>query len=627
MDIENLKERISKANISYRKGVPEIGDSEYDNLVDEFQKNVSKEEYDKFRNSLNEGAIENGNKVKHAFVAGSLDKLKYEEPKTIRNFLKKNVHGELNVSAKIDGLSGIAHYVNGKIVGFATRGDGYFGIDIFNKARFIKFLPDKIDLKDDVYIRGELVILKEDFPKVVGTSPRNVVAGLINRKDFFESDLRNVSFIAYTVMGERYTKKDQFKILSDNGFKLPWNICLDNSTLSDPDIVEKLFGYATQDFEYDTDGLVISDSDYRNEDAYRPKNQVAFKTNQQTFETRLINIEWQGPSKNGRFNILGLLDPVEVCGVLVSKCTLHNLDFVKEKNVKIGDIVRITRSGDVIPKFIDVVKTTPESVDITLPETCSCCGSELVKDGPFLFCKNENCIDRTTNQVVDFIKRLGVEFASFKTLQNLGIHTIQDLVNFKANKKYKTEIKLEQELYNKVFTRSKRDIFCALNMKDLAEISLNSIVDFFGWNVIERREVEIFDLTMFPSGIGEISMAKFIDSYKKNLELVNIIVSDERYHYVEIEDNTFKKDKTILGSICFTGSLNKMTRTEASKLAESNGYVVKSGVSKGLTYLVQADKNSVSSKTKKAISLGTKILGEEEFLKLMNGDSMNVDDL
>lgn len=627
MDIENLKERISKANISYRKGVPELSDSEYDNLVEEFQKNSSKEDYDKFRNSLNEGAVESGNKVKHVFVAGSLDKLKYEEPDTVKGFLRKNVHGDLSVSAKIDGLSGIAHYVNGKLVGFATRGDGYFGIDIFNKSRFVKFLPETIAPLDDVHIRGELVILKEDFSKVVGTSPRNVVAGLINRKDFSESDLRNVSFIAYTIMGEQYTKKEQFKILSDNGFKVSWNICLDNSMLSEPDIVEKLFGYATQDFEYDTDGLVISDSNYRNEDAYRPKNQVAFKTNQQTFETRLINVEWLGPSKNGRFNILGLLDPVEVGGVLVSKCTLHNLDFINEKNVKIGDIVRITRSGDVIPKFIDVVKTTPESVDITLPETCSCCGSELVKDGPFLFCKNEDCIDRTTNQVADFIKRLGVEFASFKTLQNLGIHTIQDLVNFEANKKYKTEIKFEQELYNKVFTRSERDIFCALNMKDLAEISLNSIVDFFGWSAIVKHDVENFDLTTFPSGIGEISMSKFIESYKRNLKLVNIIVSDKRYHYAEIEDSTFKKDKTILGSICFTGSLNKMTRSEASKLAESNGYVVKSGVSKGLTYLVQADKNSVSTKTKKAVSLGTKILGEEEFLKLLNGDSMNVDDL
>lgn len=627
MNIEDLKERIIKANCSYRKGVPFLIDSEYDGLVDEFQKNVSEKEFNDFRNSLNEGAIETGIKVKHKFVAGSLDKLKYEEPKTIKSFLHKNVHGELNVSAKIDGLSGIAHYSNGKIAGFATRGDGYLGIDIFNKARFIKFLPVEIGLDEDAYIRGELVILKSDFSKVVGTSPRNVVAGLINRKDFSEDELRNVSFIAYTIMGDQYTKKEQFRILSDNGFKVAWNTCLAKSTVSDSDIVEKLFGYTTQDFEYDTDGLVISDSDYRNEDVYRPKNQVAFKTNQQTFETRLINVEWQGPSKNGRFNILGLLDPVEVGGVLVSKCTLHNLDFIKEKNVKIGDIVRITRSGDVIPKFIDVVKTTPESVNIMLPETCSCCGSELVKDGPFLFCKNEDCIDRTTNQVVDFIKRLGVEFASFKTLQNLGIHTIHDLVNFGADKKYKTEVKLEQELYNKVFTRSKRDIFCALNMKDLAEISLNSIVDFFGWKAIERHEVENFGLTSFPSGIGEISMSKFIDSYKKNLELVNLISSDERYHYTEIEDSTFKKDKTILGSVCFTGSLNKMTRSEASKLAESNGYVVKSSVSKGLTYLVQADKDSVSTKTKKATSLGTKILGEEEFLNLMNGDSMNVDDL
>jgi len=261
------------------------------------------------------------------------------------------------------------------------------------------------------------------------------------------------------------------------------------------------------------------------------------------------------------------------------------------------------------------------------PVTCSCCGSDLVREGPFLFCKNDNCIDKTTNQVADFIKKLGVEFASFKTLQNFGIHNINDLVNFRANPKYKSEVKLETELYNKVFTRSKRDIFCALNMKDLAEISLNNIVDFYGWEKIENCEIETFTFSTLPSGIGDISMNKFIDSYRKNLELTNMIVSDKRYHYVEVEASTFKKDNIILGSICFTGALNTMSRTEASKLAESKGYEIKSGVSKGLTYLVQADKNSTSSKSKKAASLGTKILGEEEFLKLMNGEQMNIDDL
>lgn len=130
MDISRLKDQISRANISYRKGIPEVSDLEYDTLVDEFRRNVSPEEYDEFRDTLNEGVIETGNKVRHAFVAGSLDKLKYEEPETVMGFLQKNVHGELNVSAKVDGLSGIVHYMGGKIVGFATRGDGHLGIDI-----------------------------------------------------------------------------------------------------------------------------------------------------------------------------------------------------------------------------------------------------------------------------------------------------------------------------------------------------------------------------------------------------------------------------------------------------------------------------------------------------------------
>ena len=140
----DIKDQILEANKAYRLGQPIMTDQEFDTLVEKFQSQVTEEEFDEFRDSLNEGFIDSGNKVKHKYVAGSLNKLKYEEPKNIKKFIGKAVKGKLHVSAKVDGLSGIAKYVGGKLVQLATRGDGSQGEDISEKGAYIKFFPQKI---------------------------------------------------------------------------------------------------------------------------------------------------------------------------------------------------------------------------------------------------------------------------------------------------------------------------------------------------------------------------------------------------------------------------------------------------------------------------------------------------
>lgn len=627
MNKDLIREKIIKANNSYRSGNPIMTDQEFDDLCEEYKKLVSDEEYSKFRDSLNEGSIETGKKIKHVYIAGSLDKLKYEEPNTIKTFIKKYIKTDMSVSAKIDGLTGIAHYRKGKLIGFSSRGDGYIGQDLFEKAKYIDSIPKTISVEDNLYIRGELVILKENYDKITGSSPRNIVAGLVNRKEYNPEDLKYISFVTYTIMGPDFSKYQQFDILHKLGFNVVWNMIIDKDECSSDDIVEKLFGIATMNFKYQTDGLVLSDTRYYNEEKYRPDSQVAFKTNQQKVQTRLIDVEWQGPSKDGRFSPIGILEGVEVGGVTVSKCTIHNLDFIKEHNLKIGDTISLIRSGDVIPKLIDVVSSYENSVDIEFPKVCSCCGSELVIEGPFIYCKNPECKDKTTYQVMHFIKKCGVEYASFKTLKNFGIHTFNNLLSFKSNKSYKSEVKLENEIYNKVFTLSKKDIFCKLNMQDIGETLLKKIVDFYSFEKIESGEFEKNSLLNLPEGIGEITMNKFLDEYKKNLEIMKKIISDSRYHYSNDKNTDKPKNKELVGSVCFTGSLNTMSRNEASKLAESNGYEVKSSVTKGLTYLITNTPDSGSSKNKKAQQLGTKIITEEEFLKLMNNNAINIEDI
>lgn len=629
MDIETLKNRIVECNKLYRSGNGSpISDIEYDNLLEELSESVSEDEFNDFKTTLNEGMVEYGEKVKHCFIAGSLNKLKYDEPESVMKFIKKHVGNKLSVSAKVDGISGILHYSEGKLVGFATRGNGYEGINILNKAEYINGIPTVISNKDDIFIRGELVILKSNYGSMDGTSARNVCAGLINKKQFSPTEMKNVDFIAYTIMGPKYCKVSQFEELEYNGFNTAWHVNIDSEECLEDNFVDTLFDYASQEFDYQTDGLVISDTEYRNEDEYYPNNQAAFKINQQTFNTRLIDVEWQGPSKNGVMAPVGILEPVNIGGVVVGKCTLNNIDYINEKGIKIGDIVSILRSGDVIPRLLSVVSTDENSVEIDIPKNCPCCGSELVKEGPFVYCKNEDCTEKTTREVQCFIKNLGIENASFKTLSNFGIYTIEDLLKFKPNEHYKNEMKLGNELEYKLFGLSDKDIFCALNMKDIGMKTLKVIINHYGWNHIVTCEIDSNPLIDLPDNVGDITMNKFMSCYKKNLAYVDMVKNDIRYHYSASSENNKEGEKKteVKGSICVTGSINSFkNRDEFLKMASDYGYESKSGVSKGLTYLVNNDIESTSSKNKKAKSLGIPIVSEDEFLKIIG--YVKVDDL
>ena len=615
----DIKDKILEANKAYRLGQPIMTDQEFDILVEKFQSQVSEEEFDEFRDSLNEGFIDAGNKVKHKYVAGSLNKIKYEEPKNIKKFIGKAVKGKLHVSAKVDGLSGIAKYVDGKLVQLATRGDGSQGEDISDKGSYIKFLPQTISEKEELYVRGELVILTEDFKNVEGTASRNVVAGLINRKDWSAKDIGNVSFIAYTVLGPKYTKSEQFKLLEVDGFKTAWHDELDAEIWQSEDIAEKLFDLANQGFEYEADGLVLSDTEYKNEDKYRPNLQAAFKTNLQTFETRLIDIDWGTPSKDGFLCPVASLEPVEVNGAFIGKCTLHNLDFIAAKGVKIGSKVSIVRSGDVIPKLISVLESDENCVDVEYPKTCPCCGTKLVREGVNLRCTNKNCRDQVLFQVMYFIKKLDVKRCSTASLKNFGIYTFDDLLAFKPEARLKMQTSLYSELLDKVFTRSKQELLAALNFKGIGETTINKLVDAFGYDNVVNK---VFEGTL-PIGIQDLTFQKFLDGLDDNLAIVEKIAADSRYKGRAAAPKVAKQTNGM--SVCFTGKLNTMGRTEASKLAIVAGYEVLGGVSKKLTYLVTNDTGSGSSKNRKAAELGTKIITEEEFLAMVKKNKAESD--
>jgi len=364
--MNDIKQRIVEANKAYREGAPTMSDQDYDDLLESLKSGMSEEEYEAFVATLNEGAIEKNidGKVKHPFILGSLTKLKAEEPEIVKKWLKENIVHALSVSAKVDGISSRAEYRNGKLVSLTTRGDGYFGQDITSKAKYIKGLPQTIPHGPwDNFtgsIRGELVIMREDFEGIKDkyANSRNAVAGICNRKDgdkkFNEAEARLVSFVPYTILGNQYAKEEQFGFLEDVGFNVAWNVLIDKEGIDDT-IVDWLFKTAQDELPYETDGLVICDSEWRNEDKYRPDGCKAFKINLGVGVTTLIGIDWGTPSANGKFTPVGLLEPIQLCGTTVKRVTLNNISYIERLGIEVGKKLRIRKSGDIIPQVLEVV--------------------------------------------------------------------------------------------------------------------------------------------------------------------------------------------------------------------------------------------------------------------------------
>lgn len=628
MEFDDLKKRIFDANVAYRLGNPVMSDSEYDGLLELFRKRFP-DGYDEFRVTLNEGQIESGSKLRHRYVMGSLDKIKNSDSDALGKFIKKYIKTGLNVSAKVDGISSVARYVDGRLVSFASRGDGYEGVSYTDKAPYIKGLLKKIDFGGELFVRGELVVLESENVDSA-TNLRNVCAGWMNQKYWNPGTVSKISFIPYTVLGGEYSKAEQFALLEKLGFRTAWHETLDPDT-------ENLCGILTEKAKlrhgYACDGLVLMDSSaYNEQDEYRPKNAMAFKINELVATTRVIDMDWSSVSKNGFICPVFVLEPVELGGSVISRASAANLDVIENLGVKYGSVVRIAKSNDIIP-HVEAVLDNSDTSDLEFPEECPCCGSRLVRDGVNLRCMNGDCPDQVNKRLTLFMKKLGVEDVSNASLRKFGIDSFDSVLAFRPNEKYKSETKFYGQLLEKVFSAPKERLFYAMDFQGLSEILLDKIVSFYGMDFIEKYSktrsgnglpefTAMSGKDGLPSGIGEITLSKFVQDLDVPLENLGKITADPRWN-PEIAEA--RRPKSVSGSICVTGSLKFGSRGKFLEMAKSYGYEGKSSVSKDLTYLINNGIDSNSSKNRKAKELGVKILTEDEFLRLVRRDSVQED--
>jgi DNA ligase (NAD+) len=623
--IKDLEREILKHKVLYYQGVPEISDHEFDALEDKLRS------LDPENNvlSLVGSAPKSGNKIKHDTKMLSLNKsYNFDE---LLNWIEDK---EVLITHKIDGVSCSLIYKDGRLVLGKTRGDGSFGEDITTKVKWMDTVPKKISIKDHVEVRGELFCTEEMFFLLAQdmlqmgldkpTSKRNIVAGLMGRKDHQEL-ARYIKFMAFEVI----TQKDQFSTerekihwLSKNNFEIP-----EHEITKDQKKIERSIQSAKEFMEngdYQIDGLVLTFNDITlhselGHTAHHPRYRMAFKFAGEAKITKINDIEWS-VSRNGILTPVANVEPVELSGAMISRVTLHNYGVVKQFGLKSGDKIEIIRSGEVIPKFISVIESSQGEVEIPTKGCNDCKESPQVQDIR-LVCINKYCPIKEREGILHFIQKIGIDDLSSKRLEEMMkeslIKTIPDLYKLQQKDLLALD-KVKETLATKLILNIEKSKNCefsvflgALGINGGAINKCEKIVNA-GFDTIDK----IFDLTVEQlcdiEGFALKSATDFITSLK------------EKEHWVrDLERLGFKFSEKIIKNtplkgkkICITGALSEKRNTIENRLKECGAIIVNS-VSKNTDILLTNDQTTGSSKLTKALELKIDIIDEVKLNELL----------
>jgi len=595
----NLKEQIIITNEAYRSGKPIISDAEYDILLSKLEKEMSYIEFEEFKLSL----LEKSGDKSHDYVIGSLNKIKYGED-GFGKWLKKQTAKSYFASEKLDGCSFVAEYRNGKFVSCSSRGDGGSGTDWTEAGKII--LPQTIDFKSDLDIRGELILTNHE--KLGMKNRRNGVSGIMGREDIDPEVLKNIIPYTYQILNGDYSIIEQFYILQENSFRLPKHKIFNSVTTLEQDLYE--FYCKTKEeslVNYDIDGLVVSSVDWKNENEYYPKDKVAFKVNSEGYETEVIDIEWE-LSKGGLLKPVVIVTPIEIDGVTVKRVSGNNLTWLKDRQIGEQSIISIIRSGGVIPKIIDV-KTPGKRY---LPVECPSCKSKLQMKGVDLACLNPDCGDVSVKRVASFLRSCGVEDITEKSLVKFGINTFEELIAWDPNTNSKSQDKFVHSLRKNIWCKTDLELFSQMTFDGGGEKTILKLIEFYSWDIINTLMINKIEPETFPEGIGSKTIQKMSNDWISNSIILSKFCSDKRWNPKK-EEKQMANSKLSELSFCFTGTLSQK-RSYFEDLVKSNSGVI-SSVSKSLSYLIAG--SDCGSKLDKATKLGIKIISEEDFMKMI----------
>ena len=594
-------------------------------------------------------------KEEHASPMLSLDKTKSVE--TLQSFLgeQKGI-----ISWKLDGLTVVMTYEKGELVKAVTRGNGRIGEIVTENAKRFRNLPLRIPFKGRLVLRGEALIRYSDFAKINEEipeegakykNPRNLCSGSVRQLDPKITWERRVYFFPFTLVsveeGEDGASREsgglpdfhnsheaEFEFLEQQGFQVVGRRAVNKEEL--PGAVSD-FSEQVKKNDFPSDGLVLlmDDISYGKSlgtTAKFPRNALAFKWEDEEEKTILREVEWS-PSRTGLINPVAIFDPVELEGTVVSRASLHNISYLEDLKLGIGDEITVYKANMIIPQ---IGENLTKSGQLPIPEHCPACHEETKivqdKEAKMLYCENPHCPAKRIKQFALFVSRdaLNIEGLSEMTLEKfIGKGFIQEFPDLFSLEEHKEEIiameGFGQKSYDKLIENAEKAretslarLLYGLGIGGIGASNARVLSEAFHDDAEALSRAELSEVVSIK-GIGPILGESIVRYFKEeeNCRLFRKLLSILHLHKEEKAENAALSGKVFV----ITGSLNHFqNRKELEEEIRKAGASTASSVSKNTSYLINNDKNSTSSKNKKAQELGIPILSEEDFLKLLRGE-------
>ena len=663
--IKELRDQINQYDYNYYiLAEPSISDEQYDKLVKELEKleteNPSLITPDSPTQRVGKDLTKEFKPVEHKIPMLSLANTYNEQDlfdfdRRVKEALPQNEKIEYVVEYKIDGASASLNYVNGFFNTAATRGDGLIGEEITNNVKTIRAVPLRINIPSNVSyklkdfeVRGEIFMKINDFNKLnrereensekLFANPRNSTAGTLKLQDPKIVAKRNLNIFLYSLISpgeELNSQEENLKLLKRLGFTVnpEYRVCnnIEEVLKFCRSLEEKREG-----LDYEIDGAVIKVNSIRQQNilgniAKSPRWAVAYKFKAKQAFTKLNDIIWQ-VGRTGAVTPVAELEPVKLAGSTISRATLHNIDEIKRKDIRVDDTVVIEKGGDVIPKIVSVVISERKGKNKATvpPVNCPVCNSKLIQlhDEVALYCENHECSAQIKGRLIHFAARGAMDIEGLGDalidlfVEKGFIKHFSDIYKLKDKKEELVEI---ERLGNKsidnllsAIEKSKEQPFhkvlFALGIRYVGAGAAQKIANHFGDidKLVSATEEEISSIYEIGPSISN-SIKNFF-SNKKNVHIVKELKESGLKFKSDIKKRS--KNLGLTGkSFVLTGTLGTLTREEAGAKIIELGGKVSSNVSKDTDFVIAGEK--AGSKLSKAEKLGIKILNENEFLSLL----------
>ena len=661
-EVKELREKLEYyAKLYYDMDSPAITDYEYDMMMNRLK--ALEKEFPELvtRDSLTQkvgGHVKEGFKqVVHEVPLQSLqDIFSFEELKDFDTRVRKvaeenNEELKYVVETKIDGLSTALKYENGVFVQGATRGNGLIGEDVTDNLKTISHIPKELKEKIDITVRGEVFIGTKEFEKMneereildesLFANARNAAAGSLRQLDSKVTATRPLDIFIFNVQ-----KYDEDTFDSENSHfteldklqKLGFNVVPVRTLCSTIDeVIEaiKKIGEDRENLSFGIDGAVIKVDNLRLREilgtTYKvPKWAIAYKYPPEKKETKLLDIVCQ-VGRTGALTPTAILEPVKVAGSTISKTTLQNEDFIKEKDLKIGDTVVIQKQGDVIPEVVDVIKSKRDGTEreFVMPTVCPVCGAPVVREEgeAVARCIGIECSAKILRNLAHFVSKEGMDIDGLgikileqlvdkgliKNIADIYTLTAEEIASLKKNGK-----KFAQNLIDSINASKNNDLFKLLTALGIRHIGTKSAKGLCKkYKSIDKIAEASFEELSMIDDVGEITAQSIYEFFRQpqTVDLINRLKEAGVNTEVIQNENTNTDDRFAGKTFVLTGSLENYTRQEASDIIESFGGKVSGSVSKKTSYVLAGEE--AGSKLTKAQELGVAIISEQDFKNMI----------